>query len=75
MKKFLHFGMVTVNVVLLFCVKCDEKKKALFLKSSFCCLNIYIVTINKSPKLKEKTKKEMLVEISEKTTIIGRMIE
>ena len=32
-----------------------------------------MITINKTPKLKEKTKKEMLVEISKKTTIIGRM--
>ena len=32
-----------------------------------------MVTINKTPKLKEKTKKEKLVEISGETTIIGRM--
>ena len=31
MKKFLHFGMVIVIVVLFFCVKCNENKKALFL--------------------------------------------
>ena len=72
MKKFLHFGMVIVIVVLFFCVKCDENKKALFLKFYFCCLNIYSYN-QQNPKIERKTKKEMLVEISKKTTIIGRM--
>jgi len=35
MKNFLHFGMVIVIVVLFFCEKYDENKKAFFLKSYF----------------------------------------
>ena len=56
MKKFLHFGMVIVIVVLFFCVKCDENKKALFLKSYFCCLNIYGYN-QQNPKIERKNKK------------------
>ena len=57
MKKFLHFGMVIVIVVLFFCVKCDENKKALFLKFYFCCLNICSYN-QQNPKIERKTKKK-----------------
>ena len=56
MKKFLHLGMVIVIVVLFFCVKCDENKKALFLKSYLCCLNIYGYN-QQNPKIERKNKK------------------
>ena len=65
MKKFLHFGMVIVIMVLFFCVKCDESKKAPFLKSYFCCLNIYGYNQH-NPKIERKNKKRILVEILKK---------
>ena len=48
--------MVIVIVVLFFCVKSDENKKALFLKSYFCCLNIYVYN-QQNPKIERKNKK------------------
>ena len=56
MKKFLHFGMVIVIAVLFFCVKCDENKKALFLKPYFFCLNIYGYN-QQNPEIERKNKK------------------
>ena len=56
MKKFLHFSLPIVIVVLFFHVKCDENKKALFLKSYFFCLNIYGYN-HQNPKIERKNKK------------------
>ena len=44
------------NRCFIFCVKCDENKKALFLKAYLCCLNIYGYN-QQNPKIERKTKK------------------
>ena len=44
------------NRCFIFCVKCDENKRALFLKSYFYCLNIYSYN-QQNPKIERKNKK------------------
>ena len=56
MKKFLHFSLPIVIVLSFFCVKYDENKKTLFLRSYFCCLNIYGYN-QQNPKIERKNKK------------------
>ena len=74
MKKFLHFGMVIVIVLLFFCVKCDENKKSTFSKVLLLLFEYIWLQSTKIHNWKKKQKKKCWSKFRKKRRLLAEWL-